>query len=145
MERKKHSRNAPCPCGSGKKYKNCCLKKGFEYAEGAAVSMDKLIPVPPELRPILEEQRKQFVKKFGREPGPDDPIFPDMPRTEHLEAEIVQAMRKSGVHPAAIHAFEKTGLLVADGNRDKFSEADLAEWDAAVEEYLRLHGDQAGE
>ena len=19
-------RNAPCPCGSGKKYKNCCLK-----------------------------------------------------------------------------------------------------------------------
>lgn len=23
----KTSRNAPCPCGSGKKYKNCCLKK----------------------------------------------------------------------------------------------------------------------
>ncbi|RQW06388.1 hypothetical protein EH223_02390, partial [candidate division KSB1 bacterium] len=20
-------RNAPCPCGSGKKYKNCCLNK----------------------------------------------------------------------------------------------------------------------
>lgn len=20
-------RNAPCPCGSGKKYKNCCLKR----------------------------------------------------------------------------------------------------------------------
>ncbi|MBN2532015.1 MAG: zinc-dependent peptidase [Spirochaetales bacterium] len=25
--RKKLSRNAPCPCGSGKKYKHCCLKK----------------------------------------------------------------------------------------------------------------------
>ena len=23
----KISRNAPCPCGSGKKYKNCCLGK----------------------------------------------------------------------------------------------------------------------
>jgi preprotein translocase subunit SecA len=23
----KVGRNAPCPCGSGKKYKNCCLKK----------------------------------------------------------------------------------------------------------------------
>ncbi len=21
-------RNAPCPCGSGKKYKHCCLEKG---------------------------------------------------------------------------------------------------------------------
>jgi preprotein translocase subunit SecA len=21
-------RNDPCPCGSGKKYKNCCLRKG---------------------------------------------------------------------------------------------------------------------
>jgi len=24
------SRNKPCPCGSGKKYKNCCGKKGAE-------------------------------------------------------------------------------------------------------------------
>jgi hypothetical protein len=24
---KKHSRNAPCPCGSGKKYKHCCFGK----------------------------------------------------------------------------------------------------------------------
>lgn len=24
----KIGRNDPCPCGSGKKYKNCCLKKG---------------------------------------------------------------------------------------------------------------------
>jgi len=26
MARKKVSRNAPCPCGSGKKYKHCCYK-----------------------------------------------------------------------------------------------------------------------
>jgi len=24
----KVGRNAPCPCGSGKKYKNCCMRKG---------------------------------------------------------------------------------------------------------------------
>ena len=30
MPRKKLSRNAPCPCGSGKKYKHCC------YGQGAA-------------------------------------------------------------------------------------------------------------
>jgi hypothetical protein len=30
MSRKKVSRNAPCPCGSGKKYKHCCYGKDFE-------------------------------------------------------------------------------------------------------------------
>ena len=30
MPRKKLSRNAPCPCGSGKKYKHCCYGKGVE-------------------------------------------------------------------------------------------------------------------
>ena len=27
-DNKKISRNEPCPCGSGKKYKNCCLSSG---------------------------------------------------------------------------------------------------------------------
>jgi hypothetical protein len=27
MSRKNLSRNAPCPCGSGKKYKHCCLRR----------------------------------------------------------------------------------------------------------------------
>jgi len=27
-EHEKIGRNDPCPCGSGKKYKNCCLKTG---------------------------------------------------------------------------------------------------------------------
>jgi preprotein translocase subunit SecA len=25
---KRIGRNAPCPCGSGKKYKNCCMRSG---------------------------------------------------------------------------------------------------------------------
>lgn len=44
----KHSRNEPCPCGSGKKYKKCCGKKqqlqkqmGFELFKGhGSMSMD---------------------------------------------------------------------------------------------------------
>jgi Mlc titration factor MtfA (ptsG expression regulator) len=28
--RKRYGRNAPCPCGSGKKFKHCCLLKGCE-------------------------------------------------------------------------------------------------------------------
>lgn len=33
------SRNAPCPCGSGKKYKHCCLGKS------PAVSGSRLLPI----------------------------------------------------------------------------------------------------
>ena len=38
----KISRNSPCPCGSGKKHKNCCLKEGGNDAE--PISMDKVQP-----------------------------------------------------------------------------------------------------
>jgi hypothetical protein len=30
MDRKRVSRNDPCPCGSGKKFKHCCLSKEVE-------------------------------------------------------------------------------------------------------------------
>ncbi|MDR0668835.1 MAG: SEC-C domain-containing protein [Treponema sp.] len=31
--KKKIGRNDPCPCGSGKKYKKCCLSKGITFKE----------------------------------------------------------------------------------------------------------------
>ena len=31
MPHKTLPHNAPCPCGSGKKYGDCCRKKSFEY------------------------------------------------------------------------------------------------------------------
>jgi hypothetical protein len=34
MSRKRLSRNAPCPCGSGKKYKHCCYGKGVRGDRG---------------------------------------------------------------------------------------------------------------
>lgn len=37
----KIGRNDPCPCGSGKKYKNCCL--GKEAQEGEKARADRLM------------------------------------------------------------------------------------------------------
>ncbi len=42
-------RNAPCPCGSGKKYKNCCLQK--------------------------ETERLQQFNPFAREKDPEDDVY----------------------------------------------------------------------
>jgi hypothetical protein len=36
-----------------------------------------MFPMTPWVHEALLEQRKAFVEKFGREPGPGDPVFFD--------------------------------------------------------------------
>ena len=36
LRKMKTGRNDPCPCGSGRKYKNCCLREGLSPEEAAA-------------------------------------------------------------------------------------------------------------
>ncbi len=141
MDRKEYPQNASCPCGSGETYNNCCLKKGIEYVEDEKGEVAKSIPVDAEVREVLDEQRRKFVKKFGREPGPEDKVFFDAPPLEHFEAEMVGAMKATGINPAVIYAYEKTGLLVSEENQHLIPDADLAEWEAAIEEHSRLHED----
>ncbi len=77
----------------------------------------------------------------GCEPGPDDPIFFDDPPVEQIEFQTVQAMKKAGIDPAFIYAYEKTGgLLVTEQNMHLLSDKDLAEWQAAIDEYEEKHG-----
>jgi tetratricopeptide (TPR) repeat protein len=140
MPHKKLSRNAPCPCDSGKKYKHCCWNKGFEWVEDEDGTVYKSTPMSPEVREVLEQQRQAFVAKYGREPGPGDLLFPDMPHPEHLEAMMVEDMKAAGLNPAFIYAFETTGLLVTEQNKHLIPDEDLAEWDAAIEEYDAKHG-----
>jgi hypothetical protein len=66
-----------------------------------------------------------------------------MPHPEHLEAMMVEDIKAAGLDPALIYAFEKTGLLVTEQNH-LIPENDLAEWDAAIQEYRRKHGRQGG-
>ena len=137
MPHRKLSRNAPCPCGSGRKYKACCWGKGFDWEEEEAGTRYKSMPMSPEVADILQAQRQRFIEKHGREPGPDDPVFFDLPHPEQLEAMMVEDMKAAGLDPAFVYAFEKTGLLVTEQNQHLIPDADLAEWDAAIEEYER--------
>src|SRR5262245_26659335 len=106
------SGNALCPCGSGKKYKKCCWDKGFEWVEDEDGNVSRSMPMSPEVKEALEQLRQSFIAKHGREPSPDDLLFPDLPHPEHLEAMMVEDMKAAGLDPAFIYAFEKTGLLV---------------------------------
>ena len=95
---------------------------------------------------VLQEQKERFVAKFGREPGPGDPVFfdPDHPtprrlQLEPVEAGVVASMRKAGIAPQIIHAFERTGRLVAESNKHLLTKEELAEWEDAIVEYFRMN------
>jgi hypothetical protein len=137
---KKIARNDPCPCGSGKKFKKCCIDKDFEWLEDEDGNIFKSIPMSDEMMEIFGNQRQAFIDRNGREPGPDDPVFPDMPHPEHLEHEMVEMMKRANIDPAKIYAFEKTGRLVTEDNQGILTEADLLEWEAAIDEYERNGG-----
>jgi hypothetical protein len=46
MADRKISRNDPCPCGSGKKFKHCCIGKGIDWPARQAASTRRPNPFP---------------------------------------------------------------------------------------------------
>jgi hypothetical protein len=94
---------------------------------------------------ILQRQLKAFRKKFGRDPGPGDPIFfdPDAETPQHLDADemgrqVVMIMKNAGIRPELAYAYQKTGLIVVEGNPGGLSKKQLKEWNDAVEEYFAI-------
>jgi hypothetical protein len=132
--------DAPCPCGSGQAYGECCWKKDFDWVVAEDGTVQRMLSMPGELFEMLQVQRRAFIEEHGREPGPDDLVFPNLPHPEHLEHHLVLAMQAAGVDPAVIFAFEQTGFLVTEENEGRIPSVDLEAWDAAIEEYHRRQG-----
>ncbi len=57
-------RNHPCPCGSGKKYKKCCLLK--ESGQGPALA-EPGSRKPPATDPVFQNLRKSLVRYVERD------------------------------------------------------------------------------
>jgi hypothetical protein len=132
-------RNEQCPCGSGEKYKRCCFQKGFTYrVDDETGEVVRAVPLnheaQTELKAAMAVQRDKFIAKFGREPGPDDPIFFDVDE-DKVREDTPDAMRAAGIPPALIYAYEKTGLIVTQENRSLIPDVELHEFDAKLREY----------
>ena len=106
LKRKAAGANDPCPCGSGKKYKKCCLSK----TAGNNVAV-KAAP-------------KQKPQPATEEPAGKCP--------DNLPA---AAMLRAGIPDANVYAFMETGQLIHDENRQAYSARALAAWDAARQNY----------
>ena len=104
------------------------------------------IPMTPEAAAILKKQLADFRKKFGRDPGPNDPVFFDPTKDEPTEIDpqafakdVVAAMKAAKTPPQIIYAYEKTGRLLTSDNLDKYPPEAIAEWEAAIDDYFDKH------
>lgn len=99
----------------------------------------------PRAQKILKQQLKAFRKKFGREPGPGEPIFfdpeadtPTPLNEQRFRDGTIEAMKLAGVQPQIIYAFMKTGLLLREDLVPTYPPEAVAEWEAAIDEYFAL-------
>ncbi len=143
MGRKKVSRNARCPCGSGKKYKHCCYGKDFDFVETDDGIIGREVEMTEELHDAFDSLIESFELRHGRKPEPHDKLFDGAPPLEHIEHYAVEAMKKCGIDPALIYAYEKTSLLLNEKNERLMPESDVAEWEAAIDEYEGKTGNKA--
>ena len=58
----------------------------------------------PQVQRIMEEQMKAFRKKFGRSPGPNDPVFFDP------DADSPQPISEAKLRRVIVHAAQEAGL-----------------------------------
>ncbi len=94
----------------------------------------------------VREQLAAFRAKFGRDPLPHEPVFfdpnKDVPTAMEIDDatgdEIREAMTQAGVRPELIYAYDKTGLILSEENRDIYPQEILDEYDAAIEKYFEL-------
>lgn len=114
------------------------------YAQRQVTEHGVEYTLPPDMAAALQEQAERFRQRFGREMGPDDPVFfdPDMDVPTPLsEAKINSEFRKaiigSGADPAFADAYEELGYLVTEMNRHTFTAHEVDAWDDAVERSRR--------
>lgn len=120
-----------CPCGSRKKFGKCC-------------GLERVVPMNDEALEAMKRQKEAFQKKFGREPGPGDPLFFDPRKDEpvpidedYVKGEIVAAMKKAGISPEYVYAYEKVGVLVTEENHHLVDPEDLQAFEKAVREFRK--------
>lgn len=72
--------------------------------------MTRRIEMTRDMTQMMSDQRARFIKKFGREPGPNDPLFfdpdHDVPTPwppETLQAELLKAMEAANIPEAKRH------------------------------------------
>jgi hypothetical protein len=83
-------RNDPCPCGSGRKYKQCCLAKDEAKARAARVK--------------AAEKAAKAAEKAAKEAPPDEDAAEAAPHTRPPKPQTHQPWKRSATNT---HGFQR--------------------------------------
>ena len=115
MPGKRISRNDPCPCGSGKKFKNCCIHKGIDWQARQAAAKPPLprprAAPPPGVAALTPFGKVDARLKEAARQSPAAAAWKELvgrlsettPVAERMRA--YRAVREAGVLPDAAACF----------------------------------------
>ncbi|ATL28659.1 hypothetical protein [Streptomyces formicae] len=99
---------------------------------------------------LLELQVDCFRKKFGREPGPGDPLFFDLDASEptpitrndidSMMLDMADLAEELGIDPVFFHAGCEVGYMVTEENKDMFTKAEVIAYSRAVARLRQAEG-----
>lgn len=136
-EKEEWDKNEYCPCGSGKKYKNCCQKKSIKYYKSKNKNeYVKSIPMNPILEHAFYNEKLKFKQLFGRTPGEDDYVQGGI-LLKDFNREIKLYKRKDIENAALLYAYDKTGIIPWKENIDLLPEVEINNFKLYVKEYTK--------
>ena len=131
MTTKTVGRNDPCPCGSGKKYKHCCMHKDREAERAAKLQAASPAPIePPPEEPSVDISKEEAIVpdavESEQEIDPFDEIWDAFMAADYEEkVALFYQTLDEGLMDEEI-AFEMLDALfsgsIAAGERDRFNE-----------------------
>jgi hypothetical protein len=121
----------------------------FELGHRQVNTVDrKIVRMDAGSAELLDYQVRAFEEKFGRPPGPHDPIFFDPDADEprpiqpvDLERGTTRMLEAAGIGPAWIYASQHTDGLLPRPDGGFNTDADRRDWNEAIDRYLRTHPD----
>jgi len=115
----------------------------------------KSVPITPVVAKLLQKRHEEFIEKFGREPGPNDPIefdpSKDTPQRISIEAalaaqaQLVNLLEALGVHPAPCHAGRVCDFLVTTRSIHFIDDSQVTDWENAIRDWEKKSGEEATE
>lgn len=109
------------------------------------------VPMPRFIQEMMAEQKEMFVEKFGRPPGPRDPLFfdpnSDSPRPawiseEDYVAQLLELVNFVGqLTPAREYAIRRCGFVASTHSWAYLPEDKQKDWKAALHEYYTDTGE----
>lgn len=146
MIKLKVGRNETCPCGSGRKYKKCCINQNIEWHldDNGKIIIRNIIKNDfsmKQLKKVLDLQQKRFYELYGRYLNEDEPILFDQYAysiDEDFE-NLMKLLEDNNFDPAYIYAARKTGRLVTKYNETQLTGKEIDEWNNAIEEFNHIN------